>query len=122
VSPFVSLSPFLPSGSAGEDKWLWPGMSCTAPGGNRPTRGEPRGGAMYAVRTRTDISLRASVRHTSPTHRSAPGAEPNGVRGIGRLQDRLVLLAWIPMQKKRPNISPDFMRYFGYNQPSFAVF
>jgi hypothetical protein len=28
-----------------------------------------------------------------PTNRSAPGAEPNGVRGIGRLQDRLVLLA-----------------------------
>jgi hypothetical protein len=33
--------------------------------------------------------LRASVRR----HRSAPGAEPNGIRGIGRLQDRLVLLA-----------------------------
>jgi hypothetical protein len=25
-------------------------------------------------------------------------------------------------EKKRPNISPDFMRYLGYNQPSFAVF
>jgi hypothetical protein len=35
------------------------------------------------------VTLRASVRR----HRTAPSAEPNGVRGIGRLQDRLVLQA-----------------------------
>jgi hypothetical protein len=66
MSPFLFLSPFLASRSAGEDKWLWSGMSCTAPGGNPPTRGELRGGAECAGRTRTHVSLHASVRR----HRS----------------------------------------------------
>jgi predicted site-specific integrase-resolvase len=38
----------------------------TASGGNPPTRGEPRRRAVCAGRTRTDVSLRASVRR----HRS----------------------------------------------------
>ena len=33
-----------------------------------------------------------------------------------------VLLAWIPMHKKKPNNSPGFVRYFGHNQPYSAVF
>jgi predicted nucleotidyltransferase len=32
------------------------------------------------------------------------------------------LLAWMPMQKKKPNISPDFLPYFRYNQLSALVF
>ena len=31
------------------------------------------------------------------------------------------LLAWIPMQKKKPNNSPDFLPYFGYNCVSIVV-
>jgi hypothetical protein len=31
-------------------------------------------------------------------------------------------LAWIPTQKKKPNKSPGFVRYFGYNQSFTAVF
>ena len=31
-------------------------------------------------------------------------------------------LAWIPMQKKKPNNSPDFLPYFRYNRLSTVVF
>src|SRR5208337_1723350 len=32
-----------------------------------------------------------------------------------------LVLAWIPMQKKKPNNSPDFLPYFGYNCVSIVV-
>jgi hypothetical protein len=32
-----------------------------------------------------------------------------------------ISLAWIPMQKKKPNNSPVFLPYFGYNCVSIVV-
>jgi hypothetical protein len=31
-------------------------------------------------------------------------------------------LAWIPIQKKKPNNSPEFLRYFRYNRLFSVVF
>jgi len=33
-----------------------------------------------------------------------------------------MLLAWIPIQKKKPNNSPEFLRYFRYNRLFSVVF
>ncbi len=54
-------------------------MRCTAPGGNPPTRGAPRRRAVCAGRTRTDVSLRASVRrHLGRCDRSEAANSPRG--------------------------------------------
>jgi len=39
-----------------------------------------------------------------------------------RIKPNTVELAWIPMQKKKPNKSPDFLPYLRYNCLSTVVF
>ena len=37
-------------------------------------------------------------------------------------EDAVAALAWIPIQKKKPNNSPDFLPYFRYDRLSAVVF
>ena len=61
------------------------------------------------------ISIEAFLNSNSEGIQEVDHADP--------LTDRIALpLAWIPIQKKKPNISPEFVPYFRYNRLSSVVF
>jgi hypothetical protein len=43
------------------------------------------------------------------------------VSATARMGATKTLLAWIPIQKKKPNNSPEFLRYFRYNRLFIVV-